>query len=248
MLYNLGAMNRHNTMTSKQKPFSSSREVAAEFDNWAKAGRGEKMAVGHRYATLQLLDDLEIADNSVVLDAGCGIGWILNDLIGSRIAQGIGIDLSAEMIEIASSRCNLPHLEFLTADISKTPFESGKFSRIVSIEALYYTLQPLETLKDWFRISLPGGRLGLVIDLYQGNPASKHWVEALPITAHNLSAKEWEHLLSLAGWTNVVSRCVPLPVQVSPSEFTPSPYFPNYDIYRNYCEAGSLLLSAQKVE
>ena len=241
-------MNRPNTMTLKQNPFSSSREVAAEFDKWAKAGRGETMAVGHRYATLQLIDDLEISDNSVVLDAGCGIGWILNDLIGSQIAQGIGIDLSAEMIAIASSKCTLPHLEFLTADISNTPFENNKFSQIVSIEALYYTSQPLETLKDWFRISLLGGRLGLVIDLYQGNPASNYWVEALPITVHNLSAAEWRHLLSLAGWTNVISRCVPLPIQISPSEFTPSSYFPDYDIYRSYCEAGSLLLSAQRIE
>lgn len=235
-------------MMSKQNLFSSKHDVATEFDQWAKSGRGEKMAVGHRYATLQLLDDLAIADDSVVLDAGCGIGWILNELIGSRIAQGFGIDLSAEMIAIASSRCALTHLKFLTADISNTPFERNKFSHIVSVEALYYTPQPLKALKDLFRISLLEGKLGLVIDLYQGNPASKYWVEALPITAHNLSVTEWHTLLSLAGWKNIVERCVPLPVQVSPSEFTPSPYFPNYDIYRNYCEAGSLLLSAQKVK
>lgn len=235
-------------MISKQNPFSSSREVATEFDQWAKVGRGEKMSVSHRYATQQLLNDLEISDKSVVLDAGCGIGWILNDLIGSQIARGIGIDLSAEMIAIASSQCTFPNLEFLTADISKTPFKNNKFSHIVSVEALYYTPQPLETLKDWFRISLRGGRLGLVIDLYQGNPASNYWVEALPITAHNLSATEWHTLLSSAGWTNIVSRLVPLPVQASLKEFTPSPYFPDYDIYQAYCEAGSLLLSAQKVE
>lgn len=233
-------------MTSKQKPFSNSREVATEFDHWAKAGRGEKMSVSHRYATEQLLNDLEISDKSVVLDAGCGIGWIFNELIGSQIARGIGIDLSSEMIAIASSRSTLPHLEFLTADISNTTFESNKFSHIVSVEALYYTPQPLQALKDWFRISLPGGRIGLVIDLYQDNPASKHWIEALPITVHNLSITEWHTLLSSAGWTNVVDRCVSLPVQTSPREFTPSPYFPDYDIYRAYCEAGSLLLSAQK--
>ncbi|MEM9273840.1 MAG: class I SAM-dependent methyltransferase [Cyanobacteria bacterium P01_F01_bin.143] len=231
-----------------QNTFSTKRDISTEFDQWAKTGRGDKMAAGHRYATEHLLDNLAIADNSVVLDAGCGIGWILNDLIGSRIAQGIGIDLSAEMIAIASSRCTLPHLEFLTADISNTPFESNKFSHIVSVEAIYYTPQPLETLKDWFRISLPQGRLGLVIDLYQGNPASKYWVDALSITAHNLSITDWNNLLSSAGWTNIVSRSVPLPIQTSPSEFKPSTYFPDYDIYRAYCEAGSLLLSAQKVE
>ena len=234
-------------MTSKQFPFSDSRDVAAEFDKWAQAGRGDKMATGHRYATQQLLEELAIADNSVVLDAGCGIGWVLNELIGPRIASGIGIDLSAEMIEIALSRCTLPHLRFLTTDSSHTTFERDKFSHIISIESLYYTAQPLETLKEWLRISISGGRLGLVIDLYQNNPASKYWVKALPLTVHNLSITEWQTLLSSAGWTNVAYRCVPLPVQTAVSDFTPSPYFPNYDVYRAYCEAGSLLLSAQKV-
>ncbi|MEM9809214.1 MAG: class I SAM-dependent methyltransferase [Cyanobacteria bacterium P01_D01_bin.56] len=235
-------------MTSKQNVFSSSHDVASEFDQWAEAGRGDAMAAGHRFATQQLLEDFTISDSSVVLDAGCGIGWILNDLIGPHIALGIGIDLSAEMIAIASSRRTLPHISFLTADSANTPFESDKFSHIVSVESIYYTPQPLETLKEWLRIAMPGGRLGLVIDLYQGNPAAKYWVDALPITVHNLSATEWQTLLSSAGWANVAYHQVPLPTQMADSDFTLSPYFPDYDTYRTYCEAGSLLLSAHKAE
>mgnify|MGYP001795396404 CR=1 FL=1 len=235
-------------MTSKQNAFSSSRDVASEFDQWAEAGRGDAMAAGHRFATQQLLEDFTISDSSVVLDAGCGIGWILDELIGPHIALGVGIDLSAEMIAIASSRRTLPHISFLTADSANTPFESDKFSHIVSVESIYYTPQPLETLKEWLRIAMPGGRLGLVIDLYQGNPAAKYWVDALPITVHNLSATEWQTLLSSAGWANVAYRHVPLPTQMADSDFTLSPYFPDYDTYRTYCEAGSLLLSAHKAE
>lgn len=235
-------------MTSKQNAFSSSRDVATEFDQWAEAGRGNAMAAGHRFATQQLLEDFTISDSSVILDAGCGIGWVLNELIGPRITLGVGIDLSAEMIEIASSRRTLPHVSFLIADSANTPFESDKFSHIVSVESIYYTPQPLETLKEWLRIAMPSGRLGLVIDLYQGNPAATYWVDALPITVHNLSATEWQPLLSSVGWANVAYRCVPLPTQTAASDFMPSPYFPDYDTYRAYCEAGSLLLRAHKPE
>lgn len=70
------------------------------------------MAAGHLYATQTLLKNLAIAENSVVLDAGCGIGWVLNELLGSRIAEGVGIDLSPEMVAIASLRCTLPNLKF----------------------------------------------------------------------------------------------------------------------------------------
>ncbi|OKH18562.1 class I SAM-dependent methyltransferase [[Limnothrix rosea] IAM M-220] len=230
----------------EQSPFSHANEIATEFDQWAEVGRGDSMAEGHLYATKILLKDLAIAADSVVLDAGCGVGWILNDLIGADIAEGVGIDLSPEMVAIASSRKTLSHLEFLTADSTKTPFPDGQFSHIISVESLYYNAQPLDTLKEWRRISRVGGHLGLVIDLYQDNPAAKYWVEALSITAHNFSVVDWEKLLISAGWENITHRRVPLPVKISAQDFTPSAYFPTYEVYQAYCGAGSLLLRAKK--
>ncbi|MEL6137596.1 MAG: class I SAM-dependent methyltransferase [Cyanobacteria bacterium J06628_6] len=233
-------------MTFQQTPFSNQRDVATEFDQWAQAGRGDKMAAGHRYATEQLITDLAIPSNAVVLDAGCGIGWVLNDLLGRRIARGVGIDLSEEMIAIAASRRTLPHITFQTADSAHTPFEQGEFSHIISIESIYYTPQPLETLSEWLRVCRPGGCLGIVIDLYRDNPAAAYWVEALALTVHNLSAAEWQDLLLTAGWSGVASRCVALPAQTAASDFAPSPYFPDYETYQAYCQAGSLLLTAQR--
>ncbi|AFY40125.1 Methyltransferase type 11 [[Leptolyngbya] sp. PCC 7376] len=233
---------------SQQNSFSSTHEIATEFDKWAEIGRGDSMAEGHLHATQTLLKDFAIAENSVVLDAGCGIGWILNDLIGSQITEGVGIDLAPEMISIASARCKRPHLKFLTADSAKTPFGNDQFSHIISVESLYYNAEPLDTLQEWLRISMPGGRLGLVLDLYQDNPAAHHWVNALSVTAHNFSVAEWETLLASAGWTNIKHRRVTLPAKISASDFTPSAYFPTYDIYQAYCAAGSLLLSAEKAK
>jgi len=232
-------------MTPTPSAFSSAREVATEFDRWAQSGRGDRMADGHRYATGQLLDELAIGEDAVVLDAGCGIGWILNDLIGARIASGVGIDLSPETIAIANDRRTLPHLEFAVADSADTQFAADTFSHIVSIESLYYTPDPLKTLREWRRIARPDARLGLVIDLYRDNPAASYWIEALSLTAHNLSVAEWRSRLDAAGWNAIASRCLPLPVHKEADEFTPSPYFPSYEIYRGYCETGSLLLTAR---
>ena len=226
--------------------FSGRDEIAAEFDRWAQSGRGDRMAEGHQFATQQLIERLAIAPDAVVLDGGCGIGWVLNDLLGDRIAAGVGIDLSAEMIAIARSRCSLPHLKFAVADSTDTQLVSETFSHIVSIESLYYVPQPLETLKEWLRITRPGGQLGLVIDLHQGNPAASHWIEALSLTAHNLSALEWQTLLESAGWTAVESWCVSLPSQIAIDDFKPSAYFSSYEIYQAYCDAGSLVITAHK--
>ena len=136
-------------MSLSHTSFSSTDTIATEFDQWAEVGRGDSMAAGHRYATQTLLEKFQLDQNSVVLDAGCGIGWVLNDLIGSQIAQGVGIDLSPEMVAIASERCQLPHLKFLTSDSAATPFEDGQFSHIVSIESLYYNADPRKTLREW---------------------------------------------------------------------------------------------------
>ena len=235
-------------MTSKQNIFSSTQQVASEFDQWAKSGRGYKMAEGHLHATKELLNNLAINQDSIVLDAGCGIGWVLNDLIDIPIAKGVGIDLSVEMITIASDRCKSENISFKTGDTSATLLEDNLFSHIISVESIYYNAEPLKTLKEWFRISNSKGKLGLVIDLYGDNPAAKYWVEALSLDVHNLSVQQWQELLSSAGWTNIVSRRVSLPAQITTGEFTPSAYFPDYQTYLAYCEAGSLLLTAEKPE
>ena len=233
-------------MVSLPSSFSESCDIAAEFDQWAQSGRGDRMAEVHRFATQRLLENLAIARESVVLDAGCGIGWVLNDLLGARVAAGVGIDLSDEMIAIAAARCTLPHLSFTVADSANTGLDGDRFSHIISIESLYYSPQPLETLKEWWRLSQAGGKLGLVIDIYQGNPAASYWVDALSLTVHNLLASGWQEVLLSAGWSNISVQQLPLPLQIEKEMFNVSAYFPNYEIYQAYCQAGSLLMTAQK--
>lgn len=226
--------------------FSSLQEISTEFDQWAAIGRGDSMAAGHRYATQTLLKDFQLDQSSVVLDAGCGVGWILNNLIGAEIKEGIGIDLSPDMVAIAASRCQLSHLNFLTADSAITPFADQKFSHIISVESIYYNAEPLVALKEWCRITKTGGYLGLVIDLYKDNPSAKYWLDALEISAHNFSTETWTELITKAGWKEVTAQTVPLPLQIAVDDFQPSAYFPSHEIYQAYCNAGSLLLSAQK--
>ena len=232
--------------TQSPSAFSSLNEISAEFDQWAAVGRGDSMAAGHNYATKKLLENFQLDRTSVVLDAGCGIGWVLNNLIGAHIAEGIGIDLSPDMVAIASERCQLSHLKFLTADSAATPFEMETFSHIISVESIYYNAQPVAALKEWWRISQQSAQLGLVIDLYQGNPSAQYWIEALPISAHNFSTAEWIELLKAAGWNGIRAETIPLPIQISEETFKASRYFPSYDIYKAYCAAGSLILRAKK--
>jgi len=46
-----------------------------EFNDWARAGRGEGMEKGHRPVGEQAIDLMAIPSEARVLDVGCGSGW-----------------------------------------------------------------------------------------------------------------------------------------------------------------------------
>src|SRR6266513_899323 len=46
-----------------------------EFNDWARAGRGEGMEKGHRPVGEQAIELMAIPSDAQVLDVGCGSGW-----------------------------------------------------------------------------------------------------------------------------------------------------------------------------
>ncbi|MGZ3885477.1 MAG: class I SAM-dependent methyltransferase, partial [Bacteroidia bacterium] len=71
---------------------------------------------------------------SSVLDIGCGTGLYLKDLTGKGYELS-GIDMSGEMIEVASKE--LPDVKFYTGDFMTCTFP-GKFDLIYSVSVLEY--------------------------------------------------------------------------------------------------------------
>src|ERR1700680_2888430 len=73
-----------------------------EFNRWAEAGRGEGMEEDHLPIVLPVLDQMKLARDENVLDAGCGAGWLVR-LIAERVPEGrvIGMDISDEMVRRA---------------------------------------------------------------------------------------------------------------------------------------------------
>src|SRR5688500_20158360 len=57
-------------------------QLRQEFNEWAKAGRGEGMEEGHGPVGRQAIDQMNIPADGRVLDVGCGSGW------GSRLIAG----------------------------------------------------------------------------------------------------------------------------------------------------------------
>lgn len=106
-----------------------------------------------------------ITDSSEVLDVGCGCGNFLIYL-GQRFGcRGQGVDLSQERLEVA--RRNLAaaagqsagrlDIEFRHGSATQLPWESGRFSHVVSQDALFLIPDKPRSHAEIYRVLAPGG-------------------------------------------------------------------------------------------
>src|SRR5258705_8257977 len=111
-----------------------------EFNEWAKAGRGESMERGHRPVGEQAIKKMLVPEEAHVLDVGCGSGWA-SRLLAEKARRGrvVGIDISDEMIRLARETSHdFSNLTFKVASAQDLPFENSEFTHAFSMESLYY--------------------------------------------------------------------------------------------------------------
>src|SRR5438874_8572418 len=80
----------------------SDAQLRTEFNEWARAGKGESMERGHRPVGEQAIARMRVTTDARVLDVGCGSGWATRLLAGLAINGRVtGIDISNEMVRLA---------------------------------------------------------------------------------------------------------------------------------------------------
>lgn len=216
-----------------------------EFNEWARAGRGEGMEKGHRPVGEQAIERMHLSPKSQVLDVGCGSGWATR-LMAAKATRGrvVGIDISDEMVELSrSSSGAFSNIEYRIASAEALPFRNDEFTHAFSMESLYYYSNMLAALREIHRTVAPGGLFVTVIDLYLENLPSHRWIEELKVPVHLLGIPEYRTMLQETGFVNIKDQRLhdPAPVaeQYSGSSFT------NREEYLQYKQNGSLMLTAE---
>lgn len=124
-------------------------------------------------------------DDRVVLDLGCGHGWLpslLPELGGAR--KAIGVD--PRRYETWSEHSD-PRVELIEADLSVDDVvEAGSVDCVISGAVLEHVSRPIEMLEAIHRVLAPGGRAWLYFNLYRG-PSASHRYSEVPFP--------WPHLL-----------------------------------------------------
>ena len=214
-----------------------------EFNDWARAGKGQSMERGHRPTGEQAIERMKLPPDARVLDLGCGSGWATR-LMAEKAMKGhvVGIDISDEMIELArKTSAGFPNVEFQVAGADHLPFPDRTFTHAFSMESLYYYEDMAAALSEVARVMAPGGLFVAVMDLYFENRPSHQWVDQLKVPVQLLSIADYHALLRGAGFTHVIDERLLDPTPV-PENYT-SGSFKSRDDFVEYREAGSLMMS-----
>ena len=221
---------------------SAEIKVRNEFEECAKAGRGEEMEDHHLPITEPVLPLMDLKPNDRVLDLGCGSGW-LSRRIARLVPEGsvVGVDIAREMLNRArAASSGYANLNFMEGAADRIPCDDRFFDRAISVESAYYWPDPAASVREIFRVLDAGGSAWILINYYLENPHSHQWGPILGVPTRLLSTEEWMRLYRDAGFVDVRHRQIPDPTPV-PDQYT-GRWFRDAEQMRNFHQVGALLV------
>jgi ubiquinone/menaquinone biosynthesis C-methylase UbiE len=99
------------------------------------------------------LENLNIAYDSLVLDAGCGVGLLFSH-VAAEAGAVAGVDISKKLLLQAKVRAkNFRNVHLVQADADHLPFRNGSFNVVFAFTVLQNMPKPLKTLNEIKRTS-----------------------------------------------------------------------------------------------
>lgn len=97
-------------------------------------------------------------DSKLILDVGCGSGWIAKSLI-PRGKKVVSLDVSKlNPLKVHNQIKNENHFPFV-ADSFKLPFKDDSFDCVIASEVIEHVYEPDKFLEELFRVVSKGGRM-----------------------------------------------------------------------------------------
>lgn len=169
----------------------------------------QRMNRSHYEVTSWALNFLTFQESDQILDIGCGGGATLKRM-SEYIQTGhlTGVDYSKVSVDL-SKEFNVEEIqsgkmEVLEASVENLPFEEKTFDKIVTVESFYFWPNPVENLKEVFRVLKEGGTFLLVAEIYQKDDLKKEVMEE--VTRYQLlnpTVEEFRQMFLQAGFLDI---------------------------------------------
>lgn len=78
-----------------------------------------------------ILENAEVRSGAAVLDVACGTGVLVPDYLKRGVASVTGVDISAEMVKIASCKFPQENVRFLNRDVEE--LDSGEIYDVIMV-------------------------------------------------------------------------------------------------------------------
>ncbi len=136
------------------------------------------MNIGHNKLTNWALSYLNINEDDIILDIGCGGGKTVNKLAKIAIKGKVyGIDFSEASVKLSSkinkNYINNRKVDIQKASVSKLPFADNYFNIITAIETYFFWPDLGNDMKEILRVLKPKGILLIVSEVYKNSENEK---------------------------------------------------------------------------
>ncbi|MBS4900028.1 MAG: class I SAM-dependent methyltransferase [Clostridiales bacterium] len=169
-----------------------------------------RMNESHGHVTDWALSILDVKKGDRVLDIGCGGGATISKLLEMVGEEGhvSGIDHALDSVTTSINN-NLDAFvagktDIAHCSIEKTPFYDDLFDKVITVESLYFWPDPKENVKEVYRFTKPGGKVLLVLDIYNTPEimeAHKENIEKYDLYVPTV--EDFENMLREAGFSEV---------------------------------------------
>lgn len=149
-----------------------------------------------RRAAVRLAD---VRKSDSVLDVACGTGDLTRAFADAGAAIVVGLDFTAEMLDIARTKRLAPHsspvtntISYVQGDAMALPFDDASFNVVSIAFGIRNVSDPARALREFKRVLRPGGRL-VVLEFSEPRFPPARWFNNLyckrimPITATLIS-------------------------------------------------------------
>ena len=97
------------------------------------------------------------------LDVGCGTGALLDSVLEFAAPRTVaGVDPSAEFVDALKTRLH-SHADIQVAGGKDLPWSDDAFDAVVSGLVLNFIPDPLNAVREWLRVTRPGGSIGAYV-------------------------------------------------------------------------------------